>query len=190
VIARIVGLTRSTIYSLAGIEGFAGGIVLFAADVQIATYCVIVNTEIRSLPDHIIGLRQSDPRRCENPVQLSCNGCCRALLGDSMMCEIIPESDSRGHAWRIPTQVAITTKTFRITLMLAAMDTYVLTSHRNIPATIRPTARGKTLCYNLPVLDCIVRNPTARAMVRDWKRIVGTTKRSTDAVTARLQVMN
>lgn len=29
---------------------------------------------------------------------------------------------------------------------------------------VTPTASGKTLCYNLPVLDCILRNPSSRAI--------------------------
>ena len=29
---------------------------------------------------------------------------------------------------------------------------------------VTPTASGKTLCYNLPILDALVRNPSARAM--------------------------
>ena len=29
---------------------------------------------------------------------------------------------------------------------------------------VTPTASGKTLCYNLPVLDAIVRNPSSRAI--------------------------
>src|SRR5207248_1078705 len=29
---------------------------------------------------------------------------------------------------------------------------------------VTPTASGKTLCYNLPVLDTILRDPTARAL--------------------------
>jgi DEAD/DEAH box helicase domain-containing protein len=36
-------------------------------------------------------------------------------------------------------------------------------SGRNIVVTT-PTASGKTLCYNLPVLDAILRNPAARAL--------------------------
>src|SRR5438105_15390879 len=31
-------------------------------------------------------------------------------------------------------------------------------------AVVTPTASGKTLCYNLPVLDTILRNPEARAL--------------------------
>src|SRR2546425_814799 len=34
---------------------------------------------------------------------------------------------------------------------------------RNV-CVVTPTASGKTLCYNLPVLDAIVRDPTARAL--------------------------
>ena len=29
---------------------------------------------------------------------------------------------------------------------------------------VTPTASGKTLCYNLPVLDMVLRNPGARAL--------------------------
>src|SRR5438045_3361424 len=29
---------------------------------------------------------------------------------------------------------------------------------------VTPTASGKTLCYNLPVLDCLLRDPSVRAM--------------------------
>lgn len=29
---------------------------------------------------------------------------------------------------------------------------------------VTPTASGKTLCYNIPVLDCILRDPTSRAL--------------------------
>ncbi len=29
---------------------------------------------------------------------------------------------------------------------------------------VTPTASGKTLCYNLPVLQCLVENPAARAL--------------------------
>ena len=31
-------------------------------------------------------------------------------------------------------------------------------------AVVTPTASGKTLCYNLPILDCMVREPHARAL--------------------------
>ncbi|MCP4634359.1 MAG: DEAD/DEAH box helicase, partial [candidate division Zixibacteria bacterium] len=34
----------------------------------------------------------------------------------------------------------------------------------NNPVIVTPTASGKTLCYNLPVLDTIIKNPEARAL--------------------------
>ncbi|MCX6830014.1 MAG: DEAD/DEAH box helicase [candidate division Zixibacteria bacterium] len=34
----------------------------------------------------------------------------------------------------------------------------------NDTVIVTPTASGKTLCYNLPVLDAIIRNPSARAL--------------------------
>jgi DEAD/DEAH box helicase domain-containing protein len=34
---------------------------------------------------------------------------------------------------------------------------------RNV-VVVTPTASGKTICYNLPVLDCMLRDPNARAM--------------------------
>ncbi len=30
-------------------------------------------------------------------------------------------------------------------------------------AVVTPTASGKTLCYNLPILDCLLRDPRSRA---------------------------
>ena len=36
-------------------------------------------------------------------------------------------------------------------------------AHRNV-AVVTGTASGKTLCYNLPVLDCLLRDPDARAL--------------------------
>jgi len=32
------------------------------------------------------------------------------------------------------------------------------------PVVVTPTASGKTLCYNLPVLDAILKDPSARAL--------------------------
>ena len=43
----------------------------------------------------------------------------------------------------------------------AALDH--VTAGRNIVVTT-PTASGKTLCYNLPVLDAVLRDPAARAL--------------------------
>lgn len=37
------------------------------------------------------------------------------------------------------------------------------TSGRNV-VTVTPTASGKTLCYNVPVVDAILRNPSTRAL--------------------------
>lgn len=39
----------------------------------------------------------------------------------------------------------------------------LLKKEKNI-AVVTPTASGKTLCYNLPVLDAILRNPSSRAI--------------------------
>jgi len=39
----------------------------------------------------------------------------------------------------------------------------LLKEGKNI-AVVTPTASGKTLCYNLPVLDAIIKNPSARAI--------------------------
>src|SRR4029079_6301574 len=36
-------------------------------------------------------------------------------------------------------------------------------AHRNV-CVVTPTASGKTLCYNLPVLDAVARDPSARAL--------------------------
>lgn len=38
-----------------------------------------------------------------------------------------------------------------------------LKAGRNV-VVVTPTASGKTLCYNLPVLDCILRDPSSRAI--------------------------
>ena len=36
-------------------------------------------------------------------------------------------------------------------------------AHRNV-CVVTPTASGKTLCYNLPVLDAVAPDPSARAL--------------------------
>src|ERR1700730_18081501 len=43
-------------------------------------------------------------------------------------------------------------------------DAFELSAAGKHVVVVTPTASGKTLCYNLPVLDTILRNPTARAM--------------------------
>ena len=43
-------------------------------------------------------------------------------------------------------------------------DAFELASAGKHVVVVTPTASGKTLCYNLPVLDTILRDPTARAM--------------------------
>ena len=39
----------------------------------------------------------------------------------------------------------------------------LLSEHKNV-IVVTPTASGKTLCYNLPVLDSILKNPSSRAI--------------------------
>lgn len=41
---------------------------------------------------------------------------------------------------------------------------YDLISSGNNVCVVTPTASGKTLCYNLPVLDCILKDPESRAL--------------------------
>jgi DEAD/DEAH box helicase domain-containing protein len=43
-------------------------------------------------------------------------------------------------------------------------DVFRLVREGKNPVVVTPTASGKTLCYNLPILDALVRNPDARAM--------------------------
>src|ERR1051326_3044697 len=43
-------------------------------------------------------------------------------------------------------------------------ETFELCAAGKNVVVVTPTASGKTLCYNLPVLDCVLREPAARAM--------------------------
>src|SRR3954447_2651665 len=43
-------------------------------------------------------------------------------------------------------------------------EAYESVMERKSVVAVTPTASGKTLCYNLPVLDTIIRNPDARAL--------------------------
>src|SRR5450432_3277865 len=43
-------------------------------------------------------------------------------------------------------------------------ETYELANSSKNVVVVTPTASGKTLCYNLPVLDLVLRDPGARAM--------------------------
>ena len=43
-------------------------------------------------------------------------------------------------------------------------DVFGLVRQGKNPVVVTPTASGKTLCYNLPILDALVRNPDVRAM--------------------------
>jgi DEAD/DEAH box helicase domain-containing protein len=43
-------------------------------------------------------------------------------------------------------------------------EAFHLTRQGKNLVVVTPTASGKTLCYNLPILDALVRNPAARAM--------------------------
>ena len=62
----------------------------------------------------------------------------------------------------------------RLTSILKSKGIHRLYSHQrsavdsihgsNDTVIVTPTASGKTLCYNLPVLDAIIRNPSARAL--------------------------
>ena len=43
-------------------------------------------------------------------------------------------------------------------------ECYESVASNNHTVVVTPTASGKTICYNLPVLDCLLKNPDARAL--------------------------